>query len=233
MAGTDIVIEIGGGESFGAYLATPATGGGSGVIILQEIFGVNRVMRDICDGLATQGYLALCPDLFWRQEPGIQLTDQTEADWARAFELYQGFDEARGIDDAKAALDHLRTRQDCTGKVGAVGYCLGGKLAYLMATRSSIDCAVGYYGIGIENALDEAGTIAKPLMLHIATKDQFVPPDVQAQVKDGLAGSTLVSIHDYPACDHAFARTGGEHHDADAAGLANSRTASFFEESLR
>ena len=232
MAGSDIVIERGGGESFGAYLATPEGGAGAGVLVLQEIFGVNAVMRAICDGYAAKGYLALCPDLFWRQEPGIQITDQGEAEWARAFELYQGFDEARGVEDAMAALDNLRAQPGCSGKAGATGYCLGGKLAYLMATRSTVDCSAGYYGVGIEAALNEAGNISRPLMLHLAENDQFVPPEAQGQVKDALSANTLVTIHSYPGRDHAFARVGGEHYDADDAALANSRTAAFFEEHL-
>ncbi len=232
MAGTDIVIELGGGESFGAYVATPEGGAGAGVLVLQEIFGVNAVMRAICDGYAAKGYLALCPELFWRQEPGIQITDQTEAEWARAFELHQGFDEARGVEDTIAALEALRAQPGCSGKAGATGYCLGGKLAYLMATRSSIDCSVGYYGVGIEAALDEAGNISRPLMLHFAEKDQFVPPDAQAQINETLSANPLVTIHSYPDRDHAFARIGGEHYDADDAALANSRTAAFFEEHL-
>jgi len=232
MTGSDIVIELGGGESFGGYLAMPEGGTGAGVLVLQEIFGVNAVMRAICDGYAARGYLAFCPDLFWRQEPGIQITDQSEAEWARAFELYQGFDEARGIEDATAALDALRAQPGCSGQVGATGYCLGGKLAYLMATRSSVDCSVSYYGVGIEAALNEAGNISKPLMLHLAEKDQFVPPEAQAQVKDALGANPLVTIHSYPDRDHAFARVGGEHYNADGAALANSRTAAFFEEHL-
>ena len=230
MAEADIVIELGGGESFSAYLATPEGGAGAGVLVLQEIFGVNAVMRGICDGYAAKGYLALCPDLFWRQEPGILLTDRSEAEWARAFELYQGFDEGRGVEDAIAALDALRARPGCSGKAGATGYCLGGKLAYLMAARSSVDCSVGYSGVGIEAALDEVGTIAGPLMLHIAELHQFVPPKAQSQVKAGLRDNPLVTIHSCPGADHAFARPGGEHYDARSAELANARTGAFFRE---
>ncbi len=153
MSGTDITLTAADGGSFSAYLASPASGAGPGVVVLQEIFGVNQVMRDIADDLAAKGYFAIVPDLFWRQAPGIQITDKTEAEWARAFELYQGFDEDLGINDATVALNHLRTVPGCSGKVGSVGYCLGGKLAYLMATRSSADASVGYYGVGIEGAL--------------------------------------------------------------------------------
>jgi carboxymethylenebutenolidase len=218
--------------TFSAYVAQPKTlaagGKAPGVLVIQEIFGVNKVMRDLCDGLAAQGYLALCPDLFWRQEPGIQITDKTEAEWKRAFELYQGFNEAKGVQDLIASLDHLRQLPTCSGKAGAVGYCLGGKLAYLMATRSNADCSVSYYGVGIENALGEASAITKPLLMHIAAEDQFVPKDAQAKIQEALSRNSAVTLHVYPGCDHAFARVGGAHWNNAAAKQANDRTADFF-----
>src|SRR5262252_2481225 len=162
--------------AYAAYLALPASGTGPGIVVMQEIFGVNQVMRDITDWYAARGFVAICPDLFWRQEPGVQLTDQTEAEWQRALQLYQGLDEARAVADTAAALAFVRQHPACTGKVGAVGFCLGGKLAYLLAAREAPDCAVGYYGVGIESALNEAPHIRSPLLLHIATQDQFCPP---------------------------------------------------------
>ena len=229
---TDITIRAADRGSFSAYQATPKSGKGPGVLLIQEIFGVNKVMRDIADGLAAQGCVVLCPDLFWRQQPGIQITDKTEAEWARAFELYKGFNEAKGVDDLKATLAHLRKLPACTGKVGSVGYCLGGKLAYLMATRSDADCSVGYYGVGIEGALEEAKNIRKPLLLHIAAKDQYCPPEAQAKIQASLKGNAHVAIHVYPGMDHAFARPGGQHYDKASADLANSRTAEFFRKNL-
>ncbi|MEZ5667986.1 MAG: dienelactone hydrolase family protein [Alphaproteobacteria bacterium] len=221
-----------GSGSFKAFVARPADGGGPAVIAIQEIFGINQVMRDICADLAEQGYIAVCPDLFWRQEPGIELTDRTEAEWGRAFQLYQGFDEAKGVDDLKATIAAARALQGASGAVGTVGYCLGGKLAYLCATRTDADCNVGYYGVGIEAALGEAGHIHRPLMLHIAEKDQFCPPEAQAQIKEALAKVKHVSIHSYAGMDHAFARPGGAHYDEDAAETANRRTREFFAKHL-
>lgn len=229
---TEVTIRAADGGSFSAYLATPKSGKGPGILLIQEIFGVNRVMRDLADGFAAQGYTVMCPDLFWRQEPGIQITDKTEAEWKRAFELFQGFNVDKGVDDLKATLAALRGHQASTGKVGSVGYCLGGKLAYLMATRSDADANVGYYGVGIQDQLDEAKNIRKPLLLHIAEKDQFVPPPAQAKVKEGLKGNPLVTIYSYPGADHAFARVGGQHYDKQAADLANQRTAEFFKKHL-
>ena len=229
----DVTIRAADGGSFSAYLATPSAGRGPGVVLIQEIFGVNKVMRDLADGFARQGHVVLCPDLFWRQEPGIQITDQTEAEWQKAFSLYKGFNEAKGVDDLKSTLAHLRQLSACTGKVGSVGYCLGGKLAYLMATRSDVDCSVGYYGVAIDAALDEAKAIKKPLMLHIAEKDQFCPPEVQAKIKDALKGNARVTLHSYAGMDHAFARAGGQHYDKAAADQANQRTADFFKKNLK
>jgi carboxymethylenebutenolidase len=229
---TDVTIRAADGGGFSAYLATPKSGKGPGIVLIQEIFGVNKVMRDLADGFAAQGYAVMCPDLFWRQEPGIQITDQSEAEWQKAFSLYQGLNVEKGVDDLKATLAALRKHAACSGKVGSVGYCLGGKLAYLMATRSDSDANVGYYGVGIEQSLAEARGIAKPLLLHIAEKDQFCPPEAQARIKDGLKGNAHVTIQSYAGQDHAFARVGGQHYDKHAADTANQRTAAFFKRHL-
>jgi carboxymethylenebutenolidase len=229
---TEVTIRAADGGSFKAYLAAPKTGKGPGIVLIQEIFGVNKVMRDLADGFAAQGYAVMCPDLFWRQEPGIDITDQSKAEWDKAFELFQGFNSDKGVDDLKATLAALRKHAQCNGKVGSVGYCLGGKLAYLMATRSDSDANVGYYGVGIQDLTGEARNIKKPLMLHIAGKDQFVPPPAQAKVKDTLKSNPLATLYDYPAQDHAFARIGGQHYDKSAAELANKRTAEFFKKHL-
>jgi len=227
----DITIDGPDGQ-FSAYRADPAGGSGPAIVVIQEIFGVNKVMRDICDWWAGQGYIAVCPDIFWRQEPGIQLTDQSEAEWQRAFELYQGFDEAKGVEDLQATINTIRNDSNANGKVGTVGFCLGGKLAYLCATRTDADANIGYYGVGIENNLDEAGNISAPTMLHIAEEDGFCPKEAQAKIHAGLDAHASVTIHDYAGVDHAFARDGGEHYDSAAAGTANDRSAAFFKTGL-
>jgi carboxymethylenebutenolidase len=219
--------------AFGAYLSLPAKKlPAPAVIVIQEIFGVNKNMRDICDKISQLGYLAICPDLFWRQEPGIQLTDQTEAEWARAFQLFQGFNIDAGIDDLKATLSFIRAGKNCSGKAGAIGYCLGGKLAYLMAARSDVDCSVSYYGVGIDEMLGEAGNIRKPLLMHIAEKDKFVPPEAQAKIMSALGKNKLVEANIYPGVDHAFCRINGQHYDEKAAQLANGRTEKFLAKQL-
>ena len=226
MSGTDITITGPDGD-FSAYLAAPEGGAAPGVVVIQEIFGVNVVMREITDGLAAEGFAALCPDLFWRQEPGLQLSDRNEVELARAFELFEGFDFAAGVRDIAATLDRLRGEDACNGKVGAVGYCLGGLLAYLTGTRTATDCAVGYYGVGIEQKLGEAARLSRPLMLHVATEDEFVSHEAQQAVRDELGENPLLTIHDYAGLGHAFARPGGDHYDPAAAGLANRRTLAF------
>jgi carboxymethylenebutenolidase len=217
---------------FNGYRAPVRSGKGPGIVLIQEIFGVNRVMRDIADWLAGEGYTVVCPDLFWRQEPGIQLNEYTQAEWDKAFALYKGFDEAKGVEDIQATIDFLRKDPACNGRVGAIGYCLGGKLAYLAATRTSVDAAVGYYGVGIANNLNEAGNIKKPLLLHVAMGDKFVPPPEQEQMHRALDAHSRVSIFDYAGVDHAFARKGGEHYNQAAAEQANSRTLAFLKRHL-
>jgi len=229
---TNATIKAADGGNFSAYLALPEGESGPGMLVIQEIFGVNKVMRDICDAYAARGYVAICPDLFWRQEPGVDITDQSDDEWKKAFELFQGFDVDKGVEDLKSTLAFLRDYDGCNGKVGSVGYCLGGKLAYLMATRSDADASVGYYGVGIEGQLEEAGKISNALMLHMAGKDQFVPIDAQQQIHTALDGNGHVAIYDYPQQDHAFARPGGAHFDQTSADAANQRTEAFFQKHL-
>ena len=229
--GERISISTPDGE-FSAYVARPKAEKAPAVVVIQEIFGVNKVMRDITDGLAAQGFLALCPDLFWRIEPGVDITDQSEAEWNKAFALYNAFDVDLGVKDIAAAIAHVRADPGCTGKVGAVGFCLGGLLAFLTATRTDIDASVGYYGVGIEKHLGEADKLADPLLLHIAEEDQFVPKEAQALIVSSLKNHPHVEIFTYPGRDHAFARRGGEHYDAADAALASSRTLALFKKAL-
>lgn len=217
-----------GSGRFRAYLSLPEGESGPAIVAIQEIFGVNTGMRRICDDLARRGYIALCPDLFWRQEPGVELSDAYEADWQRAFALYKGFDVDKGVEDIAACVAWLRSFPGLKGGVGAVGYCLGGLLAFLTACRTDVEAAVGYYGVGIDGKLDEAAKIKGRLMLHIAEEDGFVDKAAQARIHEGLRGNPRVVLHDYAGADHAFARPDGQHWKADAAELANRRTADFF-----
>jgi carboxymethylenebutenolidase len=216
------------GGSFSAYVARPAAARAPAVVVIQEIFGVNAVMRGIADAFAAAGYLAICPDLFWRIEPGIDITDQTEAEMKRAFELFNAFDVALGVKDLGATIAHARGDKGCAGPVGSVGFCLGGLLAFLTATRTDVDAAVGYYGVGIEARLREADALVTPLMLHIAEEDQFVSKAAQGEIIAALKNRSLVEIHSYPGRGHAFARAGGDHYDEADANTAMARTLAFF-----
>ena len=217
---------------FAAYVARPSNPKAPAVVVIQEIFGVNAVMRGVCDELAAAGFLAVCPDLFWRIEPGVDITDQSEAEWKKAFELYNAFDVDAGVKDIAATIDHVRGLAECSGKVGAVGYCLGGLLAFLTSTRTDSDASVGYYGVGIEKHLVEADKLAHPLMIHIAEEDGFVPKEAQALILSKLKNHPQVQAYTYPGRDHAFARVGGEHYDTADAKLANGRTLAFFQQHL-
>jgi len=229
--GETTTIKTADGE-FSAYVARPQAANAPAVVVIQEIFGVNAVMRGMTDDLAAAGYLAICPDLFWRIEPGIDITDQSEAEWKKAFELYQAFDVEQGVEDIATTIAAIRGDAGCNGKVGAVGFCLGGLLAFLTATRTDSDASVAYYGVGIENFVGEAANLARPLMVHIAEEDQFVPKEAQKVTVDALNGNPKVTIHTYPGRDHAFARKGGAHYDAADAGKANQRTLDFFKANL-
>jgi carboxymethylenebutenolidase len=212
---------------FDAYLALPTGGYGPGVLVIQEIFGVNDYIRSVADWYAAHGFVALAPDLFWRMQRGVQLIDKGD-DWNKAIAFYQGIDEAKAVEDSAAALDFLKQHSACSGRAGVVGFCMGGNLAYLLSTRFKPDCAVGYYGVSIEKSLDEAKNLTSPLMLHIAGDDKFCPPEAQREIHNALDSNPLVTIHDYPGLGHAFGRNGGEHYDAAAAELANLRTLEFF-----
>lgn len=220
------------GKTFQAYIALPDKLPAPCIILIQEIFGVNAEMRQKCNDLAARGYIAVCPDLFWRMEPGVQLTDKTEAEWAKAFDFFNRFDIDLGIEDLRATAHFCKGYAHASGHVGAMGYCLGGKLAYLMAARTDIDCAIGYYGVGLDQLLGEAAGIKKPLMLHIAEEDKFVNKEAQGIIKEALSKNRAVTIHSYPGVDHAFARGQGQHYDEKAASLANARSFEFLQTNL-
>ena len=227
-----ITIDTGDG-SMGAYVARPQAALAPAVVVIQEIFGVNRFVRDVADGLAAEGFLAIAPDLFWRIEPGVDITDQSEAEWKKAFELYNAFDVDKGVHDIQATISAIRHDPACSHKVGAVGFCLGGLLAFLTAAETNADASASYYGVGIENHVDEAGNLQGPLLMHIAEEDQFVPKAAQEKIVAAMKGNPRVEIHTYPGRNHAFAREGGEHYDAGDAKAAGQRTLAFFRKHLR
>lgn len=236
MAGEMVSIDAYDGGKFDAYLAKPAADKAPGLVLMQYICGVNKVMRDIADGFAAQGYLTAVPDLFWRQEPGIQLiNDPTNVDpeeQQRSFALNAGFEDAPAVEDLKSTLGYLRGHANGNGKAGALGYCLGGRTAFLMAARSDSDCTVGYYGVNIDHYLDEAGGIDRPLMLHIAAEDELCSTEAHDAIVGTLEKLGDVTLHEYAGAGHAFALEGGHNYNADAATLANQRSAAYLAQHL-
>jgi carboxymethylenebutenolidase len=216
--------------AFKAYVARPSGPPKGAVVVVQEIFGVNAVMRGKADWLAREGFLAVAPDLFWRIKPGIELTDQSEGEWKQALEHMNALDKNAGVKDVAATLAWARTQG--VGKAGVMGYCMGGYIAFLAACRTDTDATVAYHGGGIHTALGEAGGIKKPVMLHNPMKDGFIPVEALNTIRETLKSNLLVTIHEYAEQDHAFTREGGAHYDAAATALADGRTIAFFKQNL-
>ena len=214
-----------GSGHFSAYLAEPKDKPAGAVVLIQEIFGVNKVMRDIAAWVADLGFLAVCPDLFWRLEPGVDITDKSDAEWKKAFDLFNRFDQTKGIEDLKATLSASRVLPGANGRAGTMGYCLGGRLAFMMAEQSDADVNVSYYGVGLDDLLDRIDTIGKPLVVHIADQDEFFPAEGRAKTVQALKGCPNASCYVYPNANHAFARVGGIHWNGRAATIANGRSA--------
>ena len=208
MSGSMITITAADGGQFEAYFAKPAQGSGPGLVLLQEIFGINPYLRSMADKFAEEGYVVLVPDLFWRMEPGVVLGYNDE-DLTKAFDFYQRFDVDQGIRDIADTIASLRAMDECvTSKVGALGYCLGGNLAWLTAARTDVDCSVSYYGVAIEQTLNEADNVHCPMVLHFAEEDGFVPPQAVAEITEVLKDRNDIEIYNYPGVDHAFATPG-------------------------
>jgi carboxymethylenebutenolidase len=223
---TDIKLKaVDGSGEFNAYVVEPKNKPAGSVVVIQEIFGVNDSLKETCKTIADMGFFAVAPDLFWRQEPGVNITDKSEAEWKKAFALMNGFDQDKGVDDLKVALDAARKLPGANGKAGTIGFCLGGRLAVLMAIRSDADVNVSYYGVGLDGLVPEFDEIGAPLMVHIAEKDEFASPEIIETVLDGSEDSEFIDAYVYPDVQHAFARVNGVHFDARAATIANGRTA--------
>ena len=213
---------------FDTYVAEPASTPRAAIVVIQEIFGVNAGIRSKCDRLAADGYLALAPDLFWQIAPGVELDPDVPDQMQRALDLMGQFDQDAGIRDIEATIRIARGMLADCGKVGVVGYCLGGRLAFMTAARTDVDASVGYYGVGIDGLLGEAHAIAHPVLLHIPQEDHFVDKDAQARMHAGLDDHPKVTLFDYPGEDHGFATEFGQRRSDESANLADQRTASFF-----
>ena len=204
-----------------------------GIVIIQEIFGISPFLKEMANRYAAHGFAVVVPDLFWRQGAALtELPDQSETATNKAFELYQKFDVEKGVDDIAASLRWLRENENTSGKTAVVGYCLGGLLAFLSGCQLDIDAAIGYYGVGIEKNLQQKNMIRKPMMLHFAENDAFVPAETRKELEESFYGSDLVSLHNYAGCDHGFARTGGANYDKAAAEISDTRTLALLKKSL-
>ncbi|MCB2049214.1 MAG: dienelactone hydrolase family protein [Novosphingobium sp.] len=223
--------SLSGNAMIPAYVSRPQGTPKAAIIVYQEIFGVNPGIRKKAEDWASLGYLAVAPDAFWRQEPGVELDPDVEAELHKAFGYMQGHDFDQGIRDVEAAIHWIR-REEGVEKVGFVGFCMGGKVAYQAATRTDVDASVGYYGVMIDQMLNEKHAIANPLMLHIPTADGFVGPEAQKAMHEGLDDHPKVTLHDYEGLDHGFAAEFGSRRNEQAAGLANQRTRDFFAANL-
>lgn len=220
-----------GGDTFPAYVVRPEGTPRAAIIVIQEIFGVNPGIQDKCESWAAKGYLAVAPDVFWRQQRDVELDPDIPEQFQTAFGYVMKHDFDLGIRDVEAVIHWIR-REAGVQKVGLVGFCMGGRVAYMTATRTDIDASVGYYAVGVDQMLNEAHAIANPLLLHIPTEDGFVTPEAQKAMHEGLDANPHVTLIDYPGLDHGFADQHGKRRDDEGARLADSRTEAFFAEHL-
>ncbi len=232
MASNTVTVTTGDGKSLSCYVAQPAKQPAPVIVIVQEIFGVTDWLKSFADSLATQGFQAIVPDLFFRLEANLKLDDNNEKDLQKAFKCYGEFDRDQGIEDLKAVVKYARSLPGSNGKVGCTGFCLGGLMTYLMACRSDIDSAVSYYGGGIDQNLGEAKSIKKPVIFHLAGGDEYIDAQAQKKISDCMSKVANTEVYIYPERDHAFARVGGHGYNQAAAEQANSRTVDFFRTTL-
>lgn len=210
-----------------AYVSKPEGTAKAAIIVHQEVFGVNKGIRKKADDWASRGYLAVAPDAFWRQQPGVDLDADNQEEFTQAIDFMMNHDFDQGVRDMEAVIHWIRLEQS-VAKVGFVGFCMGGRVAYAAATRTDVDASVGYYGVMIDQMLGEKNAIANPLMLHIPTADGFVPPEAQQAMHEGLGDHPKVTLHDYDGLDHGFAAEFGSRRVPESADLADQRTAEFF-----
>jgi len=219
--------------AFEAYIARPKTSSAPSVVILQELFGVNADIRKHCDELAGQGFIAVAPDLFWRQEPAVDLSVTSEADWQHGLRLYQAYDRDAGVRDVEDTVDTVVKMPDCTEKSAVLGYCLGALMTFLTAVRYRVDAAVAYHGGDTEKYLGEVDGLHAPLLMHLGEEDEFISKPAQAEIKKALATKSNATVYSYPGQRHAFSRHNGAHYNAEAAMLANRRTSDFLNQQLQ
>lgn len=219
------------GQQFDAYLSLPPAGHGPGLVIIQEIWGVNEHIKAVADQYAMDGYVVLAPDVFWRQEANVDLK-YNETDTPKAFQLMTNLDEAHAVADLVSTANALRARPEVTGKLGSIGFCMGGRLSYQLAASGAVDAAVCYYGGGIQNHLDKAPAVKGPILFHYAALDGYIPATAVADVKQAFAGRSNAQFHVYEGVDHGFNCWGRPMYQQRAAALARGRTLVWLSEQL-
>jgi carboxymethylenebutenolidase len=229
----DRIMVEGRDGAFGSYISRPKKLPAAAVVVLHEVFGVNADIRKTCDELAGQGFIAVAPDLFWRQEPGVDLSVTSETDWQHGLRLYQAYDRDAGAKDVKDTASTVAKLPECIGKVAVLGYCLGGLMTFLTAVRYGVDAAVVYHGGDTEKYLGEVDGLNAPLLMHLAEEDEFISKPAQAEIRTALASKANATVYSYPGQHHAFARHNGAHYNAAAAALANTRTSEFLHQQLQ
>lgn len=217
---------------FGAYLSLPRGGKGPGIVLLQEIFGVNQHIRNVADQYAADGYVVLAPDLFWREGARIELGYDGD-DWQRAVQLKQATTIAKALQDISATLQVLRCLDGVGGhKVASLGYCFGGLLSYHTAASGLVDTAVAYYGGGIQNALDQAAEIKVPVLMHFGAKDDHIPAEAVKSIAEAFDDNEQVEIHVYDHAEHGFNCNHRASYHQRAAAEARGNTLVFLSEQL-
>ena len=219
--------------TFRAYISRPAKLPAPAVVVLQELFGVNADIRATCNELAADGFIAVAPDLFWRQDPGVDLDVRSEAAWQRGLQLYAAYNRDAGVKDIMETVRTAVELPESSGKVALHGYCLGALMAFITAARNEIDAAVAYHGGDTEKYLGEVGGLEAPLLMHLGEEDEFISKAAQAEIKAALAGKPNATVYSYPGQCHAFSRHNGAHYNAAAATLANARTREFLHRQLQ
>ena len=211
---------------FAGYLALPPAGTGPGLVLFQEIFGVNEHIRAVAEQWALDGFVVLAPDMFWRQAPRVELGYAGD-DWQRAFALMQGYGAEQAEADVGAAVAALRARPEVGARrVGAMGFCMGGRLAYLAAATAGVDAAVPYYGGGIHAQLERVRSITCPMQFHYAGHDDHIPPEAVESVRAAFTGKPA-EVHVYAGSMHGFNCWARASYHAPSAALAHGRALQF------
>lgn len=225
--GQEIEITAADSGTFAGYLTLPEATPAPGIVLLPEVFNINEHIRSVADGYAAEGFTVIAPDVYWRQEAGCYLP-YTDEGRAKAQALRADLDTDQFANDLAATVAALKARPECTGKVGIVGFCLGGKFAYLSATRHGIDAAVSYYGVQIDQHLDEAEALGCPILMHFAENDPHVPAETVALIRERMGAWDKVEIEIYPGTEHGFNRYGYPPHNEAQAAVARQRTLAHF-----